>query len=293
LCSRGDVQVAAVGHLNFSDRPDSELYGDCCIKSGAIYGDDNWVVKVATGNWNYGPNGVMLVLEQKTGALKAVLHDEGFLTDLRTAVSGAVAAKWLAPQNVEAIGIVGTGVQAKLQLEMLEHITPCRKVIVWGRSDASLAKYLDAMAGKGWEITATKNISDVTSTCNLIVTCTPSRVPLIDKVLPGTHITCVGADVKGKNELSKSLVASADLILLDSEVQCTAFGEVSNAVDAGLLPRSCAESGAKMQELGVWLAKQRAAPEPRQANMITIFDSTGVAVQDVQIASMVYSSLAE
>jgi ornithine cyclodeaminase len=261
-----------------------------------VYGDANWVVKVATGNWNHGPNGVMLVLDQKTGKLKAVLHDEGYLTDLRTAVAGAIAAKYLAPAHVEAIGIVGTGIQARLQLEMLQHITPCKKVVVWGRSEGSLAKYLEddgikGLKAKGFEFQTTQNVEDVTSQCNLIVTCTPSRVPLIQKVRKGTHLTCVGADVKGKGELSKSVVASADLILLDAECQCTAFGEVSKAIDAGLLPRSCEAAGEKMQELGVWLAKQKTVPLDRKADMITIFDSTGVAVQDVQIASMVYSSL--
>src|SRR5580658_7578580 len=116
--SRGEVVVPPVGHLDFADPP-----GDCHIKYGYIRGDDTFTVKMATGfyrNPDIGlpsSNGAMLVFSARTGEPLALLHDEGYLTDVRTAAAGAVAAKYLAPREVECIGMVGAGTQAHLQLQ--------------------------------------------------------------------------------------------------------------------------------------------------------------------------------
>ena len=118
--SRGEVVVPPVGELEFDDPP-----GDVHIKYGYIKGDDVYVIKIASGfvdNPQRGlpsGDGLMLVFSQKTGVLEAVLLDEGYLTNLRTAVAGAVVAKYLAPRNVPAVGIVGAGVQGRMQLEWL------------------------------------------------------------------------------------------------------------------------------------------------------------------------------
>src|SRR5262249_50936739 len=135
LYSERQVEIAPVGFMRFKTPP-----GDVHVKSGYISGDDLYVIKIASGfydNFKLGipsSNGVMLLFSQKTGELQAILHDEGRLTNLRTALVGAICAKYLAPRHVNCIGIIGTGSQAKEQLFNLQFVTSCREVLVWGRN---------------------------------------------------------------------------------------------------------------------------------------------------------------
>ena len=133
--SSGLVVVPPVGELSFQSPP-----GDVHIKYGYVKDDDVYVIKIASGfyenklkNLPVG-NGMMLVFSQKTGEPLAVLQDECYLTDVRTAVAGAIAAKHLSPKDVDCIGVVGTGVQAKLQLKYLKKVINCNQALVWGRT---------------------------------------------------------------------------------------------------------------------------------------------------------------
>jgi len=140
--SRGEVVVPPVGHMEFADPP-----GDCHIKYGYIRGDDTFTVKLATGfyrNPDLGlpsSNGMMLVFSSRTGEPLALLQDEGYLTDLRTAAAGAVAARLLAPKHIERIGIVGAGTQAHLQLDLLQSVTSCRRALAWARRPEKAAEF--------------------------------------------------------------------------------------------------------------------------------------------------------
>ena len=139
---KGDASKAVVppvGELVLQDPP-----GDVHIKYGYLTDDDYYVIKIASGFYENpklglpSSNGLMLVFEQKTGELRSILLDEGHLTDVRTAVAGAIAARYLAPSNVSRIGILGTGIQARLQLQYLQPVTSCRDVIVCGRDQLKL-----------------------------------------------------------------------------------------------------------------------------------------------------------
>ncbi len=263
-----------------------EQNGEVHIKYGYVKNDDYYVIKIASGfadNAKYGlpnNNGLMLVFSQKTGEVLAVLHDEGLLTDIRTAVAGAVAAKYLAPKNIKQIGIVGTGVQARLQLKYLQAVTSCRDVMVWGRGIEKLTAYKKDMQAD-FNIKTTLNAQDIANNCNLIVTTTASKTPLLfaDDIQTGTHITAVGSDTVDKQELDAKILAKADLVVVDSMEQCKMRGEASQALRAGLITTK------DMIELGnVILAK---APKRRDDKQITVADLTGVAVQDIQIAKAV------
>ncbi|HHO56302.1 MAG TPA: ornithine cyclodeaminase family protein [Trueperaceae bacterium] len=263
-----------------------EQNGEVHIKYGYVKNDDYYVIKIASGfadNAKYGlpnNNGLMLVFSQKTGEVLAVLHDEGLLTDIRTAVAGAVAAKYLAPKNIKQIGIVGTGVQARLQLKYLQAVTSCRDVMVWGRGIEKLTAYKKDMQAD-FNIKTTLNAQDIANNCNLIVTTTASKTPLLfaDDIQTGTHITAVGSDTVDKQELDAKILAKADLVVVDSIEQCKMRGEASQALRAGLITTK------DMIELGnVILAK---APKRRDDKQITVADLTGVAVQDIQIAKAV------
>jgi ornithine cyclodeaminase len=207
LYSEGKVVVPPVGFLHFDQPP-----GDVHIKYGFVTGDDYYVLKMASGFYNNADlglpvaDGVILVFSQQTGQLKLVLHDECWLTDMRTAVAGAVAAKHLAPKNVRHIGIVGTGVQARLQLELLRDVVDCRNCVIWGRDASKVQRMIEDLQANetiqawGLDIKAATEINELVSECNLIVTTTSAREALIraDQVQPGTHITAMGSDDHGK-----------------------------------------------------------------------------------------------
>jgi len=284
--SRGEVVVPPVGELLFADPP-----GEAHIKYGYIKGDDLYVIKVASGFYQNpriglpSSQGLMLLFCQKTGSLQAVLLDDGYLTDVRTAVAGAVAARYLAPDPVERIGILGAGTQARLQLRYLLEVSACRQALVWNRNDRQAADYLAYFAGTGLEIEFAPDPGAVAAGCNLIVTTTPSKEPLLfaDQIRPGTHLTAVGADAAHKIELDPEILGSADSVVVDSISQSQYRGEVFRAVSAGALPRD------RVVELGSIIEGESRGR--RQAGDITVCDLTGVAVQDIQIAKAVYQQL--
>jgi ornithine cyclodeaminase/alanine dehydrogenase-like protein (mu-crystallin family) len=292
LYSEGQVEVPPVGFLNFQDPP-----GDVHIKYGYIREDSVYVVKIASGFYNNpqlgisSSDGLLLVFSQETGKLESILLDECYLTDVRTAVGGAVAAKLLAPSKVSSIGIVGAGVQAKMQLEMLQHVIDCNKCIVWARDIKKANDFIEEIRQDSdfWtehlEIEATSDMDYLTQNCNLIVTTTPSKSPLImlDQINPGTHITAMGSDDNGKQELDAALLGKADILVADSKAQCIQYGEMSHGIKAGLIKES------EILEIGE-LIKDKSK---RRSNdvQITIADQTGVAVQDIQIAKMVNTLL--
>jgi len=281
--SDGLVVVPPVGELSFQSPP-----GDVHIKYGYIKEDDIYVVKIASGFYENKleglpvGNGMMLVFSQKTGQPLAALQDECYLTDVRTAVAGAIAAKYLSPKNIDCIGIVGTGVQAKLQLQYLKKVTECNKVIVWGRSPESLSEYMKSMRDYNYKIQATTNIDDITSQCQLIVTCTPSEKALISTVSPGTHITAIGSDTTVKRELSSSVLLQADAVITDSKSQSRERGEIYQASKDGFSGKSTLELG----NIITGAVKGRTSQD-----QITIADLTGVAVQDIQISKAVLRNL--
>lgn len=293
LYSEGRVNVPPVGFLHF-DRP----RGDVHIKYGSVTGDEYYVLKIASAfydnpKWDLPVgDGMMLVFSQKTGRLTLTLLDEGWLTDMRTAAAGAVAAKYLAPKSIQNIGIVGTGVQAKLQLEMLRGVVDCKSCLIWGRDLIKVQQMIVDLKSKesirdwGIEFRAVKHLEDLVAQSNLIVTTTPATSPLIRAVdvQRGTHITAMGSDDHGKQELEAALLAKADIVVADSVSQCVDHGECAAAVREKQIVESC------IRELGDVIKNPKTGRTSE--NQITIADLTGVAVQDIQIAKMVVQAFA-
>lgn len=281
LASEGKSINAPVSFLHF-DSP----RGDVHIKSGAFLDGEMYVVKIASGFYGNpllglpSSNGGMLLFSQKTGELLAIFLDEGRLTDIRTGLAGAIAAKYLAPAMINKIGIIGTGTQAKEQLLHLPHVTTCRNVLVWGRDPVKAKTLTSDPRLKGFHMTIAQNIEEITQNCNLIITTTPSSTPLLfgHQLRSGTHITAVGADDKGKQELDETVFDAADLIVVDSLAQCSSYGDLSHAKNVD--PDSAIE-------LGKWLQ----APRIRNPDWITVTDLTGLAIEDLQIAKAIYTRL--
>ncbi len=279
--SAGRAIVPPVGELLLDK-------GEVHIKYGAIAGDDYYVIKVASGFYENpalglpSSNGLMLVFRQETGEPVAVLLDEGHLTDVRTAAAGAVAARALAPPDVERIGVLGTGVQARLQLRQLAPLFETREVVAWGRDPQHLETYRTGhgrcrlrgrrrrVAGCGGGALAADrdhHALDTRPCCGL---------PISDRV---THITAIGSDTAEKQELAADVLALADVVVADSLEQCRTRGEIARALAAGAIVAD------KAVELGALLAGE--ATGRTSADEVTVFDSTGVAVQDIAIATAV------
>jgi len=286
--SQNHVVVPPIGELVFEKPP-----GDTHIKYGYIKEDDYFVIKIASGfyeNYKLGlpsSSGLMLLFSQKSGMLVSVLIDEGYLTNVRTAIAGQIAAKYMAPKKVSGIGVFGTGIQARLQVEYLKSVTDCRKVVVWGRENSDFDSYRSDMEAKGFSVATTTDAADVTGQCNLLVTATPSFSPLIlaDQLLPGTHITAMGSDTSEKQELDSEILKRADIIVADSIEQCLTRGEIHKAIEAGMIGQD------RVIELGNVILEPNLGRTSE--NQLTVADLTGVAVQDIQITKAVYLAIQE
>jgi ornithine cyclodeaminase len=280
--SNGEAVIPPVGQLDFEDPP-----GDCHIKYGYLKQGSTFTIKIATGFWKNperglaSSNGVVLVFSSETGELLTIFQDEGYLTDMRTAAAGAVAAKYLAPQGIDCIGIIGAGMQARLQLDYLREVTPCRRVKLWARA----IDRARALTVPGFDIEVVASPSAVAADARLIVTTTASRDWLLGAadVKPGTHITAVGADGGGKQELEPRLLALAQIRAVDSVSQCSKYGDSAFALEQGLIEtRDLVELGRIIQDPTL---------RRRSAQDISIADLTGVAVQDMAIAELALQRL--
>lgn len=282
--SNGNTVVPPVAELLFDNPP-----GDVHIKYGYIKQDDFYCIKIASGFYDNpklgiaSSQGMMLLFNQKTGQPVAVLLDEGHLTDIRTAAAGALAAKYFASKNIKAIGIIGTGIQAKLQLQYLQRNNPCKTVWVWGRTLENAEKFQREL-GEDYSIHIAKNPSEVAKQCNLIVTTTPSEKALLfaKDIQPGTHITAVGSDTLDKQELDSEILKMADFVISDSIPQSKSRGEIYQATKAGAI------SSDKVVELGN--AIQEKSLQRTGSDQISVVDLTGVAVQDIMITKAVYEA---
>jgi ornithine cyclodeaminase len=284
--SRGQVVVPPVGEMIFENPP-----GDVHIKYGYIKGGEAYVIKIASGFYENprlglsSSNGLMLLASQRTGELLAILLDEGYLTNIRTAAAGAVVAKYLAPRDVTRAGILGAGIQGRLQAEYLRRVRDIRELVVWGLDEAELTAYVRDMTPLGFEVRTTLEAREVAASCRLIVTCTPSTRPLLlaDWIRPGTHITAMGSDTPEKQELDPAILRRADRVVVDSLSQAEYRGECYRAMKAGLLSRD------RLVELGTVI--EREDLRRRSDEETTVADLTGVAVQDIQISQAVWAAV--
>ena len=227
----------------------------------------------------------MVLLSARTGLVQALLLDNGYLTDVRTAAAGAVAADCLARPDARIATIFGAGMQARMQLEALTLVRPIREARIWARDfnkAASLADFLTKELG-----IAVLPIAEARSAVegsDIIVTTTPSTEPLLmaDWIVPGQHVTAMGSDAEHKNEVDPALVGRADLYVADRLSQTAVLGELHHAIAAGLVAQS-----QLLTEIGDVISGKaggRASPK-----CITYADLTGTGIQDTAIATLAFS----
>jgi ornithine cyclodeaminase len=266
--------------------------GEVDVKTAYIPGFDGFAIKVSPGFFDNPKlglpslNGLMILLSAKTGLVQALFLDNGYLTDIRTAAAGAVAARHLAPQNVETAGVIGTGIQARLQMQAAHLVRPFKRLLVWGRDAAKAQTCAEDMAAQlGIGAQAVSDPADLVAESQLVVTTTPARKPLLkaEWLHPGLHITAMGSDQEGKNEIDPKALIQADLYVADRVSQTEKLGELRSAQEAGLWDRGIPA------ELGQVITGQ--APGRRGEDDITIADLTGTGAQDTAIASHVLQML--
>ena len=285
--SNGECVIPPVGELILDDPAPGEVH----IKYGYVRGGDHYVVKIASGfpgNRDLGigtSNGMMILFDQRTGEVAALLLDEGYLTDVRTAAAGALASSAMAPSSVDRIGIIGTGVQARMQLEQASRAVGCGQASVWGRNPDHVDRFIADFEDSDLTVESASDVRSMLESCGVVITCTSSADPLVisDWVRPGTHITAVGSDTPEKQELDAALLGRADHVIVDSMDQGRLRGEVAHALRGGVI-QEC-----DVTELGAVLNDPSRGR--RSDDEITIADLTGVAVQDLRIAESVARAL--
>ena len=283
----GKTRVPAVINL---DIPASR--GEFHIKTAYIEGVPYVAVKVASGffdNPKHGlpsGSGLMALFDAGTGLPAALLLDNGFLTDIRTAAAGALAADLLARKTIQTVGVIGSGIQARLQVKCLATVRSVTRVVAWSPTPANAERYCRDMAAEGFAVTAASTPEQVCRAADVLITATPSRKPLVqaDWLQEGVHVTALGSDSPGKQELEAACLDQADLVVVDRFAQCSAFGELKHALDAGVLTRNDVHG-----ELGAVVAGLR--PGRTSDRERTIADLTGVGFQDTAIASAAFKLL--
>ncbi|HYJ61554.1 MAG TPA: ornithine cyclodeaminase family protein [Actinomycetota bacterium] len=273
--SAGRAELPGVIHL---DVP--EARGEIHVKAGHIHGAPVYAVKVASGFYAAEPaaiDGMVIAFDATSGAPVALLLDGGYLTDLRTGAAGGVAARWLAPSPVAKVAVIGTGIQARRQLEALRVVAPGGfDVAVWGRDAARAAAAASDVGG-----TTAATVAAAVEGTDVVITCTASRTPLVtaDMLAPSTLVIAVGSDGEGKQELDPEVLRGADAVVVDSLDQSRRLGELQHAP----------EQAARAVELG---AVVDAGAPRRTVHGWTVCDLTGVGVQDVAAANAVLANVA-
>ncbi|HWK69031.1 MAG TPA: ectoine utilization protein EutC [Rhizobiaceae bacterium] len=263
-----------------------EHRGEVDVKTAYVPGLDGFAVKISSGFFDNpklglpSGNGMMMLLSSRTGVVEAILLDNGYLTDVRTAAAGAVAAKYLSRENSSVAGILGAGLQARLQLEALTLVRPIEQARIWARD----LKKAEIAAGElreklGIPVEAASDIDRAATGADIVVTTTPSETPLLHAVEAGQHVTAMGSDAEHKNEIAPAIVKRADLYVADSAKQTRRLGELHHAIAAGLMPAE-----AEVAELGQVIVGLR--PGRLAANEVTLADLTGTGVQDTAIATL-------
>ena len=283
--SAGRVAVPPVGHLGFDDPP-----GDLHVKYGHVRGDDVFVIKAATGfprNVERGlptGDGAMLVLDARTGLLRAILLDHARLTDLRTAAAGAVAARALARRDVRCVGVLGAGVQARSHVEAMSHVRRIRRCRVVSRNTEHARKLADELSESyAFAVEAVETIEDALRGADLIVTATNAKDAVVRRALSadGAHINAVGSCTPHTRELDAETVAASSMFVDSVESTVNEAGDYIRALKEGAVGPEHIRA-----ELGEVL--NGAKPGRTSSEEITLFKSLGLAVEDLAAAEYLY-----
>jgi ornithine cyclodeaminase len=267
-----------------------EYNGEVDVKTAYVPGLDSFAIKISPGFFDNpkiglpSTSGLMILFSSKTGVLEALLLDNGYLTDVRTAAAGAVAARHLSREDSTVAGIVGAGMQARLQLEALKLVRPITEARIWARDGAKAEDVADALSNHlEIDVRPADTVKDAMAGADVIVTTTPTAEPLVmaDWLEPGQHITAMGADQEHKNEIEAACLTRVDLYVADRRSQTEKLGELRSALAASVI-----KPDADIPELGDVITGKHPGRPGKDA--ITVADLTGTGLQDTAIATMAF-----
>ncbi|MEI8217170.1 MAG: ornithine cyclodeaminase family protein [Eubacteriales bacterium] len=272
-----------------------ELNAETDIKSSYSKATKMTCVKSAPGYWNNKEKFNMptlfatITLFDGDNGFPVCLMEATLITGIRTGAAGGVAVRALARKNSEIVGIIGAGNQARMQLRAIKEVMPNIKLAkVWSPVEGETERYKQDMEAElGIQVFECNEPEQVVVGSDIVVTVTPGNKPIVKSewVKPGTHICAIGADVEGKQELDVELFKRAKVIV-DSIEQCVHGGETLNAIKAGVFSEK--DIHAEIGEVLLGIKEGRVNDEE-----ITIFDSTGMSVQDNATASGIYKRAME
>lgn len=242
-------------------------------------------VNVHPGNKRKGLPTVMavIILSDPASGFPLCIMDATYATALRTGAAGGVAAKYLARQNSRKIGLVGCGVQARTQFLALNELFNIKEVNIWGYNRQEATGFRKDMKNlKSMDIEIKDTIKECVEDCDIVVTTTPSRKPLVKLkwLKKGVHINAIGADARGKEELDPKILKKAKIVV-DAWEQASHSGEINVPLKKGIISKR--DIYANIGEIVAGGKKGRT-----KKGEITVFDSTGLAIQDVAIANIIY-----
>ncbi|MEZ0113614.1 ornithine cyclodeaminase/alanine dehydrogenase-like protein (mu-crystallin family) [Catenulispora sp. EB89] len=267
--------------------------GDVHVKSAWLPDSPIFVVKV--GSWfaerarreATGASGVIMVFDARTGDPVALLRDDHHLSDVRTAAAGALATRLLAREYSHSVGVLGTGMQAFLQVLAAAGERPVTDVRIWGRRTDPANRLAAALRERlaGVNISVVPTPRDACVDTDILITATGSTQPLVeaDWLAPGTHITAMGADDAGKVELAPACLARADVVAVDSRELTALYGDLAYAHAAGVRPKTAPV------ELGELVDSR--TPGRATAGQITVAKLIGLGVQDLAAANVTLDRL--
>jgi ornithine cyclodeaminase/alanine dehydrogenase len=232
------------------------------------------------------PNGMatIFLFDAKSGALICIM-DGSLILGLRTGASGAVSVKALARKSARTIASIGTGNQARMQIRALNEIMKIEVIHAWDSHADTLSKYKTDIEGEfGIPVIVASSKKEAVEQADILITTTRGKGSLVeaDWVKPGTHIVAIGTDQRGKQELDPELFRNAKIVV-DSIAQCTEKGETWHPLNRNIITNDDIHA-----EIGEILSGRKAGRESDEE--ITIFDSTGMAIQDNTTASKIYQN---
>ncbi len=288
--AQGSVVMPPIMSMEIGD-----FNGEVDVKTAYVPGFDSYAIKMASGFFDNpglglpSASGLMVLFSSRTGLVEAVLLDNGYLTDVRTAAAGAVAARHLSREDSRSACILGAGAQAQLQLQALCLVRLIERATIWARDRDKAATAAAECADRlGISVEAMEDAEAAVRGADVVITTTPSTSPLVmaDWLQPGQHVTAMGSDQEHKNELEPACIAKADLHVPDRQAQTALLGELRPAIEAGIVAQDAAF--AELGTVAAGMAPGRASPES-----ITIADLTGTGVQDTVIATFARARAAE
>jgi ornithine cyclodeaminase len=264
--------------------------GEIDVKTAYVPGFSSLAIKISTGFFDNPAIGLptsdalMVLFNTRTGIIEALLLENSYLTNVRTAAAGAIAAKYLSRADSRKVAILGAGAQAELQLEATTLVRNIESATLWARDPARAAASAARLSKRlRLPVQVSDSVQAATADADIIVTTTPAQQPLLlaEHVHAGQHITAMGSDAEHKNEIDPRILAGKAKYFCDRLSQVRALGELHHAIEQGLI--SATDS---FPEIGQVIALQAAGRMDTEE--ITLCDLTGTGIQDTAIATLAF-----